>query len=186
MVCVLCRYMLLYNIYLWSRAINQTRFGGTLFGRSDSWALTAILAGVVGKIAYFTMALPIVLLSEALHVDATVGFSGSRLPLNVVHVFGSLIIAPIIESAIVLFTVWLFRKGLKASSVVTIVTSGAVHVPLHGLAIASLATFPVFALHAIIQLNWLGRGRAFMGYLVIVAAHAITNVIALGGKALLE
>jgi hypothetical protein len=163
-----------------------TRLGQALCGRVDDWVLTAVTVGVVGKIAFFSASLLIYGISwQVFGADPRTGFSGSARPLSVEHVFDLLVFAPLFESLIVLSTVWLLHKPLKAAPLVTIAVSGAVHVPLHGISATSLSVFPVFALHALVQMNWMSRGKAAGGYRVIVAAHAITNLIAVLASALL-
>jgi hypothetical protein len=166
------------------RALPETRLVAALFGHSDNWLLTAVLAGVAGKVAGVAL---ILLLDELawqlFDVELMANFSGSRYSLNIFIVFLAVMLAPILESAIVLFIVWLLSKKVKASSVTTAVMCGAIFVPLHGISVMSLWVFPMFALHALIQLNWMGRGKTLGGYSVIVVAHAITNAIAVAFKA---
>lgn len=166
------------------RALIETRLVAALFGHSDNWLLTAVLAGVVGKAALFAVGFLLDELAwQLFDADSMAGFSGWGYSLNIFTVFRVVILAPILESAIVLFTVWLLSKKMKASSVTTAVMCGAIFVPLHGISVMSLSVFPVFALHALIQLNWMGRGETLGGYSAIVAAHAITNAIAIAFKA---
>jgi hypothetical protein len=172
--------------YVLYQSFWETKLGAALSGRSDNRFLTAILVGFVGKIATFITALIIYGLAwEFFRADASLSFSGSGQSLSAELLFKALIFAPIAESAIVLAMVWLLSKNFKASTIITVVTSGAIHVPLHGLSVASLSVFPLFALHTLIQLRWMGREKARDGYCVIVTAHAITNAIAIVAMILL-
>ena len=161
-------------------ALCESRMAAAVSGQSDDWLLTAIVVGVAGKIATFTTSLILYSFAwQLFRVDASLGFSGTGHFLSAYLLFKALIIAPIIESAFVLAVIWLLREKLKVSSIATVVLSGAIHVPLHGLSVASLSVFPLFALHTIIQMHWMKRGKALGGYRVVTAAHAITNAIAI-------
>jgi hypothetical protein len=137
---------------------------------------TAIAAGVAGKLLSLLLALPIYLLFGDAALE---GYSGQADEFGTETIFAFVIFAPLFESLIVRFTVWLLGARLRRGVTAVVVLSALVHVPLHGIAAMSLAVFPVFALHALIQWNWMHRGQAWTGYWIVVGAHAITNALSM-------
>jgi hypothetical protein len=166
------------------RALSDTRLGAALVGQSRNWGLTALLAGVASKIITTASSICLSYLAwEFYRIDAGMGFSGAvSRGVNTAIVLGALILAPLLESALVIATVWLLRLRFKNTAPI-IIMSGVIHVPLHGMSFASLSVWPMFMLHALIVLNWMARQQTGRGYCAIVGAHFVSNSIGLAVRA---
>lgn len=150
-------------------------FWDDLTGRSDRWGRTLVYAVVLGRLSL--MGLGALLL--AIYGQAAIGdFSGlvrSIEPGMILLIVG---VAPPLESLIVLLIVWLVGGLLRAPAAVVAFACGAAFVPLHGLTPLSLMVLPFFALMGLIQLNWMRRRRAWRGFLLVTAVHAVANAVA--------
>jgi len=150
-----------------------------LFGWSDDWFMTGLLAGLTGKIAMILGSIPVIVLAMLVGADPARGFSGTFSGFDWVLVILALLFAPAFESMIVWLSVWLLRAKFGMRVAYTVLLSGLIHVPLHGVSGLSLTVFPAFALHALILNNWRERGSSFGGYCTIVLAHFVQNALSL-------
>ncbi len=152
-------------------------FWADLFGRSDRWGRTILFATVLGRLAMLPVAAAIYGLAPN---SSEEGFTGTFGDFGLGDLLTAILIAPLIESLIIVFLVWLFGVRLRAPVWLTALLVGAAFVPLHGLVLVSLAVFPIFALMAAIQFNWRRKGREWTGFWIITAVHALGNLSAAG------
>lgn len=143
-----------------------------LAGRSRHAFLTMILAAIVGLILINLIGSLIFAIGGP---ETSEGSSSVVYEITQKVLVGALLVAPILESLIVWVTVWLLRSKIGLGRVMTVMLSGLLSVPLHGLAAASWAVLPGFALHTLIFMNWRERGNARRGFFVIVGAHFLQN-----------
>ena len=152
-------------------------FWTDLIGAGDRWGRTILFATVVGRLSI----LPIAAVIYWLAPDTTeAGHTGAFGDLGFVDLFSALVVAPLVESLIIVFLVWLFGVCLRAPVWLTALLTGAAFVPMHGLVLVSLTVFPMFALMAAIQLNWRRKGREWTGFWIITVIHALGNLSAAG------
>jgi len=150
-----------------------------LTGRSDRWLRTLVWAVIVGRLSLIVLGVTILLVAS-IGSSATAimeEFSGLTDVLDAEWVFVALVFAPLTESLGIVFLVWLLgcRSGWGWPVWATALTCAVASVPLHGLGPLSLAVAPFFALMAVIQHNWMLRGRLWSGFWLIVAIHFAAN-----------
>jgi len=148
-----------------------------LTGASTRWGRTILYAVVASRLSIAAAAIVIYGLAGA---GADAGFSGMIRSVDFGIVFVFVVVAPVLESLILLLLVWLFSKKLRWPLPVTVLLTALLFVPQHGLSLASLVIAPFFALMAAVQHHWLMRGRGWAGYWLIVVIHAVSNGIAVG------
>lgn len=152
-------------------------FLADLTGASDRWGRTILFAAVAGRLALLPVAAAIYVLAPDTTEEGHTGTFGG---LGFVDLFAALVLAPLLESLIIVFLVWLIGGRLRAPVWLTALLVGAAFVPMHGMVLVSVTVFPVFALMAAIQLNWRRKGREWAGYWIITAIHTLGNLSAAG------
>jgi len=148
-----------------------------LIGASPRWGRTILYAVVIGRLSIMAVAMVVYGLAGA---EADAGFSGVIRSVDPGMIFAIVVVAPILESLIVLLLVWLFSRKLAWPLPVTVVLTALLFIPQHGFSFAALIIAPFFGLMAAIQHHWLMRGRGWAGYWLIVVVHALANAIAMG------
>lgn len=160
-----------------TRGADGAGLWADLIGLSDRWGRTIALAAVLGRVATIPVAAVIYLLAP----DTTEeGYSGVLTDLGPAEVIATLVVAPLVESLIIVFLVWLFGIVLRAPVWLTALLVATAFVPLHGLVLVSFAVFPIFALMAAIQFNWRRKGREWTGFWIITTIHFLGNLAAIG------
>jgi hypothetical protein len=146
-----------------------------LTGRSPRWTRTLLYAVLASRLSMVLIGVVVVLLAGE---GVEENFSGLVTEIDALSTFGIVIFAPVLESLMLLFVVWLLGRKLRWPVPFAAVAAGLLFVPLHGLSLASLTIGPFFALMAAIQLNWLARGRGHAGFWLVVLIHALSNSVA--------
>ncbi|WP_396594084.1 hypothetical protein [Brevundimonas sp. R86498] len=160
----------------------STGFWADLVGASDRWGRTILFATVLGRLAI----LPVVALIYILVPGTTgEGYSGELTDLGPAELVAALLVAPLVESLIIVFLVWLVGIRLGAPVWLTALLTAAVFVPMHGLVLVSLIIAPLFALMAAIQMNWRRKGREWTGFWIITAIHFLGNLSAVALTAIM-
>ena len=158
-------------------SVARHGFLADLVGAGDRLGRTILFGAIVGRLAI----LPVAAVIYALAPDTTEeGHTGAFRDLGFVDLFTALAVAPVLESLIVLFLVWLVGGLLRAPIWLTALLVGAAFVPMHGLVLVSPTVFPMFALMAAIQMNWRRKGRTRAGFWIVTAIHALGNFSAAG------
>ncbi len=160
------------------------RFQADLTGASDRWGRTIVYGLLFARLSLAPALLVVALLflwttDDALSNDALAGFSGRLDNIDGARIFSAVVFAPLTESLLVVFLVWLMGKKFGWSGWLVALLSAVIFVPLHGLAIGSLMIAPFFGLMALVQFNWMQRGDALGGYWVVVSMHAVVNISSL-------
>lgn len=148
-----------------------------LTGASPRWGRTIIYAVLAGRLSIMALAVAVYALAGG---EADAGFSGVVRSVDPGMIFVVVLVAPLLESLIVLLLVWLFSRKLGWSVGVTAALTALLFIPQHGFSFASLTIAPFFGLMAAIQHHWLMRGDRWAGYWLIVVIHALANGIAMG------
>ncbi|MCA3699838.1 MAG: hypothetical protein IM674_02465 [Brevundimonas sp.] len=150
-----------------------------LTGRSHRWGLTIVYGVIFARLSIIPLLVLFALTTDVMNNDPLEGFSGAIGDIDAVRILSALVFAPLIESALVAFIVWLVSVRLRWPGWIAVSAVVVLSVPLHGLVLGSLLVAPFFALMATIQLNWTRRGDGLGGYFVVVTLHALVNAIAL-------
>jgi hypothetical protein len=153
-----------------------------LTGASPRWLRTILYAAVAGRLSITAGGMIVYGLAGA---GADAGFSGVVRSVDPGTILGMLLLAPLLESLIVLLLVWLFSGKLGWPIGVTVALTALLFMPQHGLSYASLAIGPFFALMAAIQHHWFMRGQGWAGYWLISAVHAVVNGAAVAAAVLI-
>lgn len=153
-------------------------FWRDLTGQSDRWGRTLVMAVVVGRLSLVVLGVAILMVAGE---GADDQFSGMSDALTDEWMFVGLVFAPLTESLIVRFVVWILgsRTGWGWPVWATSLFCGALAATLHGVSLMSLAVVPFFALMAAIQHHWMNRGRGWPGFWLIVAIHLLANALGL-------
>jgi hypothetical protein len=157
-----------------------------LLGRADDVVGTALTAGVFSKLLGILIAVPVSLcVTLTTGGDATKDFSGQVRTIDSDWLEAALVVAPLLESLILLAVTWLVRRVLGLAEIPAALCAGLILVPLHGLAAFSLTVFPTFALQALIAMRWQARGRPIAACVVVAATHLVHNLLSIGLAAVL-
>jgi len=156
------------------------RFKADLTGESDRWGRTILYGVVFARLAFVPVLLVVGLLfmlstGETDPSDSLSGTSELISEVNAGAIISGVIIAPLFESLILVFLVWLMRSKLGWRAWITALVCALLFVPLHGLAAGSFIIAPFFWLMALVQCNWMRRGDGLGGYWIVVTMHALAN-----------
>jgi len=166
-------------------ARQKTGFWDDLTGRSDRWIRTLVWAVIVGRLSLIILGVIILLVASigSTETAAMEAYSGLTDVLDAEWVFVALVFAPLTESLSIIFLVWLLggQGGWRWPVWATALICAIASVPFHGLGPLSLAVAPFFALMAVIQHNWMLRGRIWAGFWLIVAIHFAANALGVLG-----
>ena len=167
-----------------AKTTRWQRFRADLTGESDRWGRT-ILYGVL----FARLALAPVLLVIGLFFMLSTGASdpsnslaGTSALISEVDAFAivsGVIVAPLFESLILVFLVWLMSSKLGWRAWITALVCALLFVPLHGFAAGSFIIAPFFWLMALVQYNWMRRGDGLGGYWIVATMHAVSNASSL-------
>jgi len=155
------------------------RLWGALTGKSDQWFLTIVLSAVFGKLLLVAM---LMIAFFAAGDDAISGPLDGKL--DSARFLDVLVLAPLVESILLVFLIWLLGFKLRLPTAITVGLSAVVFVPLHGLTPASISVLPAFLLWGLIQYNWMARGKGEAGFKIVVAAHALANLTSIAAWSL--
>ena len=150
-----------------------------LTGRSHRWGLTIVYGVIFARLSIIPVVVLLALTTDVAKNDPLQGFSGVIEDIDAARIVSALIFAPLLETALVAFIVWLVAVRLRWSGWISVAVVVVLSVPAHGLVVASVLVAPFFALMATIQLNWTRRGDGLGGYWVVVTLHALANASAL-------
>jgi hypothetical protein len=148
--------------------------GDRQFMRCLKWIVIAIITGVAG---WATGNGILNLIIWLLGPSAAINFSGYHREITPLLIFLATVFGPVTESLAVWVLVWLAQSKCDLDHVSVSLATGAAMVMLHGISWASLAVLPTFAMHAAIMFSARLRCRSGSGYLVIVGAHSLQNLI---------
>jgi membrane protease YdiL (CAAX protease family) len=140
-------------------------------------------------LAFVAVTLAIVLVYELLTGQTApsgilAGTSTTISEVNVVEIISGLFLAPLFESLLLAFLVWLMSSKLRWRPWITALVCALIFASLHGLAIGSLVVGLFFWQMALVQCNWMRRGDGLGGYWIVVTMHAIWNGTAYLSKAM--
>lgn len=142
--------------------------------RCLKWIVIAIATGVAG---WATGNGILNLIIWLLGSSAAINFLGYHREITPLLIFLATVFGPVSESLAVWVLVWLAQSKFGLGQVSTSLATGAALVILHGISWASLAVLPTFAMHAAIIFSARLRRRSGSGYLIIVGAHSLQNLI---------
>lgn len=149
-------------------------------GQSDRWGRTILYGVVFARLSFVPVliAVALVFILSTGETDPSKSLQGTSAlisEVDAVSVLSGVIIAPLFESLILAFLVWLMSNKLGWRPRITALVCALAFVPLHGLAIGSLVVAPFFGLMALVQCNWMRRGDGMGGYWIVVTMHALSN-----------
>jgi len=163
-----------------AKTTRWRRFKADLTGESDRWGRTILYGVVFARLAFVAVTLAIVLVyvlstGETDFAAIFAGTSTTISEVNAAEIISGLLLAPLLESLLLAFLVWLMSSKLRWRPWIMALVCALIFVPLHGLAIGSLIVVPFFWLMALVQYNWMRRGDGLGGYWIVVAMHALSN-----------
>jgi len=167
-----------------AKTTRWRRFKADLTGESDRWGRTILYGVVFARLAFapVILAIALVYVLSTGETDPSKSFSGTSALISEVDAFAivsGVFLAPLLESLILAFLVWLMSSKLRWRPWVTALVCALIFVPPHGLAIGSVIVAPFFWLMALVQCNWMRRGDGMGGYWVVVTMHALSNASSL-------
>ncbi len=130
----------------------KQRLWGALTGKSDQWFLTTMLSAAFGKLLMVAVLLTAFFAAGDEAISGSLEESSGRIRiLDPARFLDVLVVAPIIESILLVFLIWLFGFKLRLRAAITVGLSAVVFVPMHGLNFASIGVLPAFVLWGLIQ-----------------------------------
>lgn len=156
------------------------RFKSDLTGQSDRWGRTILYGPVFARLSFapILIAVGLVFMLSTGETDPSNSLSGTSALISEIDAFAivsGVFLAPVFESLILAFLVWLMSSKLGWRPGITALVCALIFVPLHGLALGSLIVAPFFWLMALVQCNWMRRGDGMAGYWIVVTMHALSN-----------